>query len=155
MSTSNSVFPSYSANNSYYGNTSFEEKNQLGKDAFLKILVTQLKNQDPLEPLKDREFIAQMTQFSSLEQLTNLGKSMTSFIDFQLNNSIAQQSNLLGQKIYWEQLQDGVTTKGEGIVQAISMKNGNLLAELDNGQKVSLATIHRIEKVVEQANDSV
>ncbi len=49
----------------------------LGKDAFLKLLVTQLKNQDPLSPMDDKEFIAQMAQFSSLEQMKNLDKNLS------------------------------------------------------------------------------
>ena len=48
----------------------------LGKDAFLKILITQLSNQDPMDPLKDKDFIAQMAQFSTLEQMTNMNKSI-------------------------------------------------------------------------------
>jgi flagellar basal-body rod modification protein FlgD len=49
-----------------------ERKNQLGQDAFLNLLVTQLRHQDPLQPQADTEFIAQLAQFSSLEKLTQM-----------------------------------------------------------------------------------
>ena len=53
-----------------------ETNSELGKEAFLKILIAQLSNQDPLDPLKDKDFIAQMAQFSTLEQMTNMNKSI-------------------------------------------------------------------------------
>ena len=55
-----------------------ETNSELGKEAFLKILIAQLSNQDPLDPLKDKDFIAQMAQFSTLEQMTNMNTTMES-----------------------------------------------------------------------------
>ena len=50
----------------------------LDKDAFLKMLITELRMQDPLSPMQDRDFIAQLAQFSSLEQLQNMGEAFSS-----------------------------------------------------------------------------
>jgi flagellar basal-body rod modification protein FlgD len=58
--------------------------NDLGKDAFLKLLITQLQHQDPLEPMDDRDFIAQIAQFSSLEQMQNLNSSFSQSMGFSL-----------------------------------------------------------------------
>jgi flagellar basal-body rod modification protein FlgD len=57
-------------------NTAAVKKTDLGKDAFLQLLVTQLQNQDPTQPQADGEFIAQLAQFSSLEQLTSMQQQL-------------------------------------------------------------------------------
>lgn len=54
-----------------------EKAKELGKDDFLKILLTQLSQQDPTNPMKDQEFIAQMAQFSSLEQMNNISAGIS------------------------------------------------------------------------------
>ena len=52
------------------------DQSELGKEAFLELLVTQLEHQDPLNPMDDREFTAQLAQFSSLEQLTTIASGI-------------------------------------------------------------------------------
>ena len=66
----------------------------LDKDAFLQLLVTQLKNQNPLEPMDNTEFIAQMAQFSSLEQAQNTNKTIKADSAYNLVNKLVKANHV-------------------------------------------------------------
>ena len=75
-------------------------KQELGKDDFLQLLVAQLTHQDPTSPLEDTQFVAQMAQFTSLEQLTNMNQNFGT-----LNRLIGDSSavNVVGKQVDIEQ----------------------------------------------------
>ena len=62
--------------NNTQNNVTTAKQQNLDKDAFLKLLITQLSNQDPLNPMEDKEFIAQMAQFSTLEQIQAMNNTL-------------------------------------------------------------------------------
>lgn len=78
----------------------------LGKDDFLKLLVTQLRFQNPIEPMQDQEFIAQLAQFSQLEQLENMSTALdtNSEIDYIMSQTIANTmaTTLIGKTVVAE-----------------------------------------------------
>ena len=96
-------------------NTSRTTGSELGKDAFMSILVSQLQNQDPLSPMDDTDFIAQMAQFSSLEQMQTLNKSFTD----------TQAAGMIGQYVYAETVnqETGEKVPVFGKVDGISIAN--------------------------------
>jgi|SRR5262245_33110323 flagellar basal-body rod modification protein FlgD len=71
-------------------------KNSLGKDAFLKLLTTQLQHQDPLNPMDDSQFMGQMAQFSTLEQVTNMANANTAMAD---NLAFNKSVSLIGRTV--------------------------------------------------------
>lgn len=71
----------------------------LGKDDFLKLLITQLKNQDPLNPLDQNQFLAQTAQFTSLENLQNISTQLTEMKQLSSASSFAQSTALLGKTV--------------------------------------------------------
>ncbi|WP_031531502.1 MULTISPECIES: flagellar hook assembly protein FlgD [Borreliella] len=100
-------------------------KVNLGKDDFLKLLITQLRYQDPTNPMKDKEFISQMAQFSALEQMTNMSKS---FEKLSSSLGIRRDLDLLGKVIKFQH-GDGEVVKG----RVTNIKTGTIPQVMVNG----------------------
>jgi len=131
--------------------------NTMGKDQFLELLVTQLKYQDPLDPMDNSQFVAQLATFSSLEQMTNLNTSMDTLytnLDSYMANSYALQAtnsmaSMIGKEISYINPDstdaDGNLT-GEiltGTVESVVISNGTPYYKV-NDQAVSLDYITEI-----------
>ncbi len=106
----------------------------LGKDDFLKLLMTQLQNQDPTSPMQDTEFIAQMVQFTSLEQLTNLNSTLN-------NTHMLQASMMIGKTLTYKNQQDEEVSS---IVKSVSFRGGQTTFQLD-AETIDASQIIKIE----------
>jgi flagellar basal-body rod modification protein FlgD len=100
----------------------------LGKDDFLKLLVTQLQHQDPMNPMDDKDFMGQMAQFSSLEQITNL-VAATQREAF--SSQMSQAVGLIGHQVSWVAT-DG--TNGSGTVSKVSVADGSIQISVGDSQ---------------------
>lgn len=108
----------------------------LGKDEFLQLLVCQMKNQDPLEPEKDTEFIAQLAQFSALEQMQNLNETAVN----------SQAFGLVGKAVVLNtKSTNGNITEVHGVVDYITMKNGSAQLSV-NGQLYSMDDLVEVKQ---------
>ena len=76
-----------------------KKTNDLGQDAFLQLMITQMKNQDPLAPQSNSEFVAQLAQFSSVQGLEKLNTSFNSFSSGFQSNQALQASSLVGRSV--------------------------------------------------------
>lgn len=100
----------------------------LGKEEFLQLLVTQLQNQDPLNPQSDQEFVAQLAQFSALEQMTNMSATLT--------NTSAY--GLVGKEVIVSTKDStGKVNEVRGTVDFVQMQNGDAKLSI-NGELYSM-----------------
>ncbi|MBQ3058887.1 MAG: flagellar hook assembly protein FlgD [Desulfovibrio sp.] len=98
-------------NNEFSAALASQDKgSNLDKDSFLLLMVTQLKYQDPLNPMEDTEYIAQLAQFSSLEQLTNLNTGMESLTAATNNQQMINATSYIGKQVSISGNSIGMTT---------------------------------------------
>ncbi|WJY28734.1 flagellar hook assembly protein FlgD [Sporosarcina trichiuri] len=123
----------------------------LGKDDFMKLLIAQLQNQDPTNPMKDNEFIAQMAQFSSLEQTMNLAKAFEKFAETTNQSQMIQYNSFVGKEIKWHKVAEEpdkegnpVITEGTGTIASIKYVNGSVVFTMKDGQELSPGNISEV-----------
>ncbi|WP_047981398.1 flagellar hook assembly protein FlgD [Ornithinibacillus contaminans] len=117
---------------------------ELGKDEFLKILMAQLSNQDPTSPMEDREFISQLAQFSSLEQMMNMTNSISSLVQNQMISPVIQYSHMIGKDVSYQDYDEETGKKLDIVtseVVSVSQYEGFAVLELENGKKIYADTV--------------
>lgn len=132
----------------------------LGKDAFLQLLVTQMENQDPLDPQDNGEYLSQLAQFSALEQMTNVADNLSdlSAVVGNIDTSVlvGQLSSMIGQDVQWTSKTTDVdadgniqvnTVSNEGVVTGVSISDGKptVIAKMDGKvYQVDISDITRV-----------
>ena len=159
----------YAAQQTAKAASSVSTNSALGKDAFLQLLVTQMQYQDPLDPQDNSEYLAQLAQFSALEQMTNvataLEKTNTLVSNIDTSMLVGQLSGMIGKNLQWSTTttvtnSDGtavtdskgnaktMTTTHEGTVTGVSISDGSpsIIAKGMDGQtyKVAISDITRV-----------
>lgn len=122
-------------------------KSQLKVEDFINMMVTQLQNQDPMEPAKNEQLLSQMSQIGQLQsqqELTANQKLLTDSLKSMVQqNNIGAASNLIGKEVEGtgEKNADGTTSKVTGKVEGVSVLNGAVTLRLDSGEKIALENV--------------
>ena len=114
------------------------EKSKLKAEDFIKMMITQLQNQDPLEPAKNSELLSQMSQIGQLQSSTALQDSLKTMV---LQNSLGSAGNLIGKMV------KGLDDNGEamnGLVNSVRVQDNQVYLELDNGKSLKLDRVTAI-----------
>jgi flagellar basal-body rod modification protein FlgD len=117
----------------------------LGKDAFMTLLVDQIKNQDPLSPSDNTQYLAQLAQFSSLEQMQSLNDNIVGLAVLQQNNALmsqlTQSSTLIGQTVQYTDPATGQSATGA--VSSVKIQDNVALLSI-GGEDVPLANVTQV-----------
>ena len=117
------------------GNQLSSTKFALKTEDFINMMVTQLKNQDPMQPTSNQELLQQMSQIGQLQSTTTLQESLKSMV---LQNSLGSAGNLIGKSIV------GMDSNGEkmtGIVNSVRVEDSEVYLELDSGKSCKLSSV--------------
>jgi flagellar basal-body rod modification protein FlgD len=121
------------------------QESALGKDTFMKLLVTQMRNQDPLQPAKNEQMLAQLAQFSSLEQMQDLNDNIVGLAVLQQSNALMSQltnsSSLIGKSVEYVDPKSG--NQVWGTVSSVRIKEGLAILNI-GGEDIPLANVTEV-----------
>jgi len=127
------------------------DNSSLGKDAFLNILITQLQHQDPTQPMDDKQFISQMAQFSSLEQMQNMTTAMQNLLTSQNETQLMSYTSFIGKEVKWHEVTEEVDDKGSpivnqgtGVINELKFVDGEPVFVLADGKEITAGNISSI-----------
>ena len=113
-------------------NETTSDPTTLDSTDFMDLMITQLQNQNPMEPMENTEYISQMAEFSALEQMQSMNTSINTMYAF----------GLMGKEVTVNNSDGTLTT---GIVESVSMQNGSNFIEIDGVQYDSMTVISATE----------
>ena len=119
-------------------NTVASKKKDLKTEDFIKMMITQLQYQDPMEPAKNQELLAQMSQIGQLQSSTQLQETLKGLA---LQNKIGSAGTLIGKMVRGL---DDAQEPAEGLVTSVRVEGNDVFLELDNGKRVGLGSVTEI-----------
>ena len=120
----------------------------LKTEDFIKMMITQLQHQDPMEPAKNEQLLAQMSQIGQLQSSTQLQDSLKGMM---LQNQIGSSAQLIGKTVTGL---DAADDPVEGMVNSVRVVEGNVTLELDNGKTLSMSKVTSISPGPTAAGDA-
>ena len=110
----------------------------MDREAFLNLLVTQLKNQDPMNPMDDTQFVTQLAQFSSLEQMQNMNSTLGTSVT---NQATLEAVSLIGRNVDAVDSSTGNTITG--VVDKVFFQSGQAVLEV-GGNDIQLSDVSSV-----------
>lgn len=120
----------------------------LKTDDFIKMMITQLQHQDPMEPAKNEQLLAQMSQIGQLQSSTQLQDSLKGMM---LQNQIGSSAQLIGKTVAGLDMADDPV---EGMVNSVRVVEGHVTLELDNGKTLEMGKVTSISPGPTAAGDA-
>lgn len=126
------------------------QTSELDRNAFLKLFTTQLQNQDPLDPVKNEAFIAQLAQFSTLEATTSMSDSLQEFVADQRGDGLMRGAALIGKSVFMQngafEQPGGETVEGylqldsgadDVVLNVVDTRSGKLVNQMSLGPQMA------------------